>query len=98
MNAAKAASRMRSRTAVSSPLSWWRFDVDAVAITLSLTMLVPYSTTKCVSVSFAFFASFFARVGNLFSSRASKLACGTQRYQKQDPNFREKSKELKNEN
>src|SRR5229473_2952412 len=44
MNAAKAASRMRSRTAVSSPPFWRRFDIDAVAITLSLTTLVPYST------------------------------------------------------
>src|SRR6266567_4464980 len=43
MNAAKAASRMRSRTAVSSPPFWWRFDND-VAIILSLTTLVPYRT------------------------------------------------------
>src|SRR5439155_21980119 len=43
MNARKAASRMRSRTAVSSPF-WRRFDTDAVAITLSLTTLVPHRT------------------------------------------------------
>src|SRR5215472_6119658 len=48
MNAAKAASRMRSRTAVSSPpsLSLPRFDIDAVAIALSLARLVPNSTTS----------------------------------------------------
>src|SRR5215469_6836262 len=46
MNAAKAASRMRSRTAVSSPPSWRGFDIDALAITLSLTTLVPYSTSS----------------------------------------------------
>jgi hypothetical protein len=37
---------MRSRTAVLSPPSWRRFDIDAVAITLSLTTVVPYSTTS----------------------------------------------------
>src|SRR5215467_1281228 len=46
MNAAKAASRMRSRTAVSSPPSWRGFDIDALAISLSLTTLVPYSTSS----------------------------------------------------
>src|SRR5436309_2752220 len=44
MNAAKAASRMRSRTTSSSLLSWRRFDLEALAITLSLTALVPYRT------------------------------------------------------
>jgi hypothetical protein len=36
---------MRLRTAVSSPPSWRRFDIDALAIPLSLPTLVPYSTT-----------------------------------------------------
>src|SRR5215472_6094482 len=36
MNAAKAVSRMRLRTTVGSPLCWRRFQIDAVAITLSL--------------------------------------------------------------
>src|SRR6201997_1920013 len=44
MNAAKAASRMRSRTAASSPPAWRSFDIDVLAISLSLTTLVPYST------------------------------------------------------
>src|SRR6266567_9359387 len=47
MNAAKAASRMRSRTAVSSPPFWRRLDID-VAIALSLTTLVPYRTITSV--------------------------------------------------
>src|SRR5215467_10416046 len=42
MNAAKAASRMRSRTAISPP-SWRCFGIDALAIILSSTTLVPYS-------------------------------------------------------
>jgi hypothetical protein len=53
MNAAKAASRMRSRTAVSSPPSCRRFDLDAAAITLSLTTMVLYSTTSFLLVSFS---------------------------------------------
>jgi hypothetical protein len=34
MKAAKAASRMRSRNAASSPLFWWRLDDDIAAMTL----------------------------------------------------------------
>src|ERR1700724_1436000 len=100
MNAAKAASRMRSRTAASSPPSRRRFDIDAVAITLSLTTLVPYSTTifsRLVSFrELRVFASFFDSGRNLFSSRASKPACGTPRYHTRSK-FREESKELNNE-
>src|SRR5262249_32550278 len=43
--ARKALVSKRSRTAVSSPPSCRRFDLDAVATTLFLTILVPYSTT-----------------------------------------------------
>src|SRR5689334_15887453 len=68
MNARKAASRIRLRTAISSPPFWGRFDIDALAITLSLLTLVPYSTTV------------FVLERNLFCSRASKLARGTSWY------------------
>src|SRR6266404_1631181 len=84
MNAAKAASRMRSRTALSSPPFWRRFDADALAITLSLWTLVPYSTI------------FFILGRNFFCSRASKLARGTQWYTK-DLNSKKNQKELNNE-
>src|SRR5215831_1018874 len=48
MNAAKAASRMRARTAVSPSLSGRCFDIVPLGIPLSLTLLVPYSTLLCV--------------------------------------------------
>src|ERR1700731_629258 len=100
MNAAKAASRMRSRTAVSPPPSRRRFDIAALAITLSSTTLVPYRTTiffLLVSpVKFEFSCELFCSGRNLFCSQASKLACGTRWYHS-GSKFREESKELNNE-
>src|SRR5580704_5809535 len=89
MNAAKAASRMRWRTAVSSPPFWRRFDTDALAITFSLPTPVPYSTTMRERVE----GDFYACGCNLFLVATSKVY-GTQWYQIK---FREESKELNNE-
>jgi hypothetical protein len=72
MKAAKAASRMRSRPAVSAP-PFWRFVFDAAVIARSLLILVPHSTPiSGVSKSYACGC-------NLSLAAASKTG-GTDRY------------------
>src|SRR5215472_10622717 len=82
MNAAKAASRMRWRTAVSSPPSWRRFDVDVVAIMLSLTAWYPIVPHFILLISWrellVFCECFLRR--NLFSSWESNPERGTSGY------------------
>jgi hypothetical protein len=82
---------MRSRTAVSSPPSWRRFDFDALAIPLSLAILVPHSTTLRARVNRIFM---LADVTVLSSRR---LSVWYPVVPKKNPNFREESKEPNHE-
>src|SRR5258707_1144510 len=88
---------MRSRTLVSSPAFWRRFDIDALAITRSLTTMVPYSTTV-ERLAFGLPAGKKLRVMQLSPICCVLSVCGTQWYQCKTRNFREESKELNNEN
>src|SRR5262245_2999622 len=96
MNAAKAASRMRSRTAVSSPPSWRRLGIDALAINLSLTTPVPYSTT---GKWLAFGLPTRRKVANheTFARFLHLMSVWYPLVPTQHPNFREESKEPNNE-